>query len=118
MRYKSFKIYLAVLAFLILLNTYGRNLVQNTGPAEPYPAGDGLLDPYAQARALGKGVNFGNLLDAAPQEGAWTGGMVILEPHFDLAAKAKAGLDSVRIPIRFSDHALANPPYTMPPGNP
>lgn len=78
---------------------------------ESYPAGDGVLDPYAQNRALGKGVNFGNLLDASPNEGSWTGGFVTQESHFDLAKSA--GFDSIRIPIRFSAHALKRSPYTL-----
>lgn len=66
---------------------------------------------YAQARALGRGVNFGNLMDAKPDEGSWTDGLVIQESHFDLARQA--GFDSVRIPIRFSAHAAAEAPYTI-----
>ncbi len=76
-----------------------------------YPAPDGQLDPRAQARALGRGVNFGNLLDATPQEGAWTNGQVITASDFALAAAA--GFDSVRLPVRFAEHALADPPYTI-----
>jgi endoglucanase len=77
---------------------------------ESYPKGDGKLDPYAQAQALGRGVNFGNLLDA-PTEGDWSNGIVTQEAHFDLAKNAD--FDSVRIPIRFSDHALKKAPYTI-----
>lgn len=80
-------------------------------PREPYPAPDGLLDPAAQNQALRKGVNFGNLLDASPDEGSWTGGLVIEESHFELARAA--GFDSIRLPVKFSGHALADPPYTI-----
>ncbi|HEX3045428.1 MAG TPA: glycoside hydrolase family 5 protein [Bacillota bacterium] len=76
-----------------------------------YPPGDGLLDPYAQAAALGKGINFGNLMEAKPNEGAWSNGIVITEAQFDLAKSA--GFDSVRIPIRFSGHAKSKAPYTI-----
>ncbi len=76
----------------------------------PYPPSDGLLDPHAQAAALGRGVNFGNLLDA-PSEGDWSGGLVIQESHFALATAA--GFDSVRLPVKFSGHAGAGAPYTI-----
>lgn len=75
----------------------------------PMPAG--VLDPYAQSQALGKGVNFGNLLDASPNEGSWTNGLVIEESHFALAAAT--GFDSVRLPVKFSGHALAGVPYVI-----
>lgn len=77
------------------------------------PAAEGDLDPFAQARALGRGVNFGNLLDAAPEEGAWTGGRLLQESDYDLARAA--GFDSVRLPVRFSAHAAAAAPYTIDP---
>ncbi len=66
---------------------------------------------WKQARALGKGVNFGNELDADPEEGAWTNGLKIEEWNFDLARSA--GFDTVRIPVRFSSHALQEPPFTL-----
>jgi endoglucanase len=77
-----------------------------------YRRGSFPLDPYTQALALGKGVNFGNLLDAYPNEGSWTNGLVIEESQFDLAKSA--GFDSIRIPIRFSNHAsFSGPDYTI-----
>jgi endoglucanase len=81
--------------------------------ATAYPAPDGMIEPYAQARALGKGVNFGNLLDASPDEGAWTGGQRIQPTDFDQARAA--GFDSVRLPVRFSAHAATTAPYTIDP---
>ncbi len=70
-----------------------------------------MPDPYKQAALLGRGVNFGNLLDA-PREGAWSiDGVVIEESHFDLAKEA--GFESVRIPVCFSAHALESSPYTI-----
>ena len=50
-------------------------------------------------------------MEAAPNEGDWTGGMIILESHFDLAVNA--GFDSIRIPVGFSLHALTNAPFTI-----
>ncbi len=72
---------------------------------------NGELDPCAQARALGRGVNFGNLLEADPDEGAWSNGIVIQESHFVLAKEA--GFDSVRLPVGFALHSQSTPPYTI-----
>ncbi len=75
------------------------------------PVGD--LDPYAQAQALGRGVNFGNLLEADPEEGAWSNGILIQESHFELARAAR--FDSVRLPAGFALHSGSTPPYTIEP---
>jgi endoglucanase len=65
---------------------------------------------FEQNRRLGKGVNLGNTLEA-PNEGDW--GLTIKEEYFDLIQEA--GFDSVRIPIRFSEHAQEESPYTIDP---
>lgn len=54
---------------------------------------------------LGKGINFGNALDA-PAEG-----LRLAEAYFD--AVRAAGFDTVRLPVRWSGHAAANAPYTI-----
>jgi endoglucanase len=58
----------------------------------------------AQAQSLatqiGKGVNFGNMLDA-PREGDWGPG--VRDDFIDGAATA--GFKSVRLPVRWSNHA-------------
>jgi endoglucanase len=72
-----------------------------TPPAEP-------LDRFEQAQRLGRGVNLGNALEA-PSEGEW--GMVLQVEYFQLIAEA--GFDTVRVPIRWSAHAMAEPPYTI-----
>ena len=59
---------------------------------------------------FGRGVNLGNALDA-PKEGEW--GVTLKEEYFD--AIAKAGFDSVRIPVRWSTHAEKSSPYTVDP---
>ena len=65
-------------------------------------------DAAAAARELGRGVNFGNALDG-PSEGAW--GVRLTEELFD-AAKA-AGASTIRLPVRFSNHAAATRPYLL-----
>jgi endoglucanase len=55
-----------------------------------------------------RGINLGNALDA-PSEGAW--GVTLMPEHFAMAKAA--GLDHVRLPVRFSAHALPQAPYTI-----
>lgn len=60
------------------------------------------------AAAIGRGVNFGNMLDA-PTEGAW--GLTVTDDFIDKAAGA--GFASVRLPVRWSNHADAAPPFAI-----
>jgi endoglucanase len=62
----------------------------------------------AAAQALGRGVNFGNMLEA-PAEGAW--GLSVTDDFIDKAASA--GFTSVRLPVRWSSHAGAEAPFTI-----
>lgn len=68
------------------------------------------ITAFDQARRLGRGVNLGNALEA-PEEGGW--GVLLNEDDFRLIAEA--GFDSVRLPVRFSGHALREAPYTIDP---
>lgn len=60
------------------------------------------------AKALGRGVNFGNMLEA-PSEGAW--GQVVTPEYIDAAVTA--GFTTVRLPVRWSNHALPLRPFTL-----
>jgi endoglucanase len=64
----------------------------------------------ATAAAIGRGVNFGNMLEA-PTEGAW--GLTVTDDFIDKAATA--GFASVRLPVRWSNHAGVQPPFTIDP---
>ena len=64
----------------------------------------------AMNKLLGRGVNLGNALEA-PYEGAW--GITLKEEYFQLIKDA--GLNSVRLPVRWSGHASTEPPYTIDP---
>lgn len=57
---------------------------------------------------LGKGMNFGNILEA-PNEGDWG---LRFDDRFPQLIK-EAGFDSVRIPVRWSNHQSAASPYTI-----
>ena len=67
-------------------------------------------DPFKMNKLLGRGVNIGNALEA-PTEGAW--GVVIKEEYFDIIKQA--GFNSIRLPVRWSGHALTEKPYTINP---
>ncbi len=66
------------------------------------------IDPFAQARRLGRGVNLGNALEAP--RGA-EGTMQLKGEYFSLIAAA--GLDTIRVPIRWTSYASDKPPYTV-----
>ncbi len=55
-------------------------------------------------------TNLGNALDA-PKDTDW--GYTIQDDHFDIIKEA--GFDSVRIPVRWSDHAGTRAPFTIDP---
>lgn len=65
-------------------------------------------DAQTMNQKIGRGINLGNALDA-PNEGDWG---VVLQPGY-FTTIAKAGFNSVRIPIRWSNHAKSTPPYTI-----
>ncbi len=67
-------------------------------------------DIFALNQQLGSGVNFGNALEA-PKEGEW--GMVIQERFFDLVKEG--GFKSIRLPVKWSNYALAAEPFTIQP---
>jgi len=62
------------------------------------------------AAALARGVNFGNMLDA-PNEGDWD--LTVRDEFIDVTAEA--GFASVRLPVRWSNHAAASTPFTIDP---
>jgi endoglucanase len=55
-------------------------------------------------------VNFGNMLEA-PTEGAW--GLTVTDDFIDKAASL--GFTSVRLPVRWSNHASVQAPFTIDP---
>lgn len=55
-----------------------------------------------------RGLNIGNALEA-PNEGEW--GVYIKDEYFRIIREA--GFDTVRVPIRWSNHARQSPPYEI-----
>jgi len=78
-----------------------------TGTFTPAPAATPRVGPRLE---LGKCVNLSNMLDA-PREGDW--GRPFEDA--DIARIAAKGFTSIRLPARFSAHALERPPYTIEP---
>ena len=74
------------------------------------PDSQAVADVFNVNKTLGRGINFGNVLDA-PSEGEW--GLSLKPEYFE--AVAKAGFDSVRIPVRWAPHAGPAPAYTIEP---
>jgi endoglucanase len=60
--------------------------------------------------SLGRGINFGNALDALPDAIAT---LELAEHHFDVVADA--GFDTVRLPVRWSGHAGESAPFRIDP---
>jgi len=83
----------------------------DTYPPVPNDAAPGAsASAAAAATAIGRGVNFGNMLEA-PTEGAW--GLTVSDDFIDKASAA--GFNSVRLPVRWSNHASDEPPFTIDP---
>ena len=80
----------------------------NTSP----PGGSSAA--WATAAALGRGVNFGNMLEGT-QEGVWVpwGAVPVRDEFIDVTAAA--GFATVRLPVRWSNHAAAATPFTIDP---
>jgi len=78
-------------------------------PPLPNDAAPGAsASAVAAATAVGRGVNFGNMLEA-PSEGAW--GLTVTDDFINKAAIA--GFTAVRLPVRWSNHASAEAPFTI-----
>lgn len=77
-------------------------------PPMPSPRVD---DIFTLNQRLGRGINFGNALEAPNYEGEW--GLRLREEYFQLVTEA--GFDSVRVPIRWSAHARKSEPFTIDP---
>jgi endoglucanase len=66
-------------------------------------------DAFAMKSKLGRGINFGNLLEASPGEGSW--GISLSDELFDKAKEG--GFATIRLPVRWSNYAQATSPYTI-----
>jgi endoglucanase len=69
----------------------------------------GAADAFAMMKKLGRGINFGNILEASPAEGSW--GLTLSDTLFDKAREG--GFATLRLPVRWSNHAQTSAPYTV-----
>jgi endoglucanase len=65
-------------------------------------------DIFAANKALGRGMNFGNALEA-PKEGEW--GLTLEAGYFKLLKDA--GFQTVRVPVKWSAHAAKDAPFAI-----
>jgi endoglucanase len=65
-------------------------------------------DIFELNQRLGRGVNFGNALEA-PSEGEW--GMRLESHFFDLVKEG--GFDTIRLPVSWTYHVSKEAPYTI-----
>ena len=73
---------------------------------------DGVPNIDAVNETLGRGLNFGNLLEA-PREGDW--GLEYDAAFFSIVAAE--GFEHIRVPISWGGYAAATAPYTIPTDN-
>ena len=113
------RIALPVVALVVATGCAGGSATAAPGPqnvpdigAYPPLANDAppgaSVSARATAAAIGRGVNFGNMFEA-PTEGAW--GLTVTDDFIDKATGA--GFASVRLPVRWSNHAGAQAPFTI-----
>ena len=76
----------------------------------PTPTPEPPVDAFVMNQRLARTVNLGNALEA-PNEGEW--GVTLKEEFFQLIQGA--GFTAVRLPVRWSAHALKSAPYTIDP---
>jgi endoglucanase len=74
------------------------------------PAAGERPDAPEMNRRLGRGVNFGDALEA-PAEGEW--GVTLQADYFQLVKDA--GFQTIRLPIRWNTHAAETAPFTIDP---
>ncbi len=110
---------LPVVALVVMTGCAGGSSAAAPGPqsvpdigAYPPMANDAApgasASATATATAIGRGVNFGNMFEA-PTEGAW--GLTVTDDFIDKATAA--GFTSIRLPVRWSNHAGAQAPFTI-----
>jgi endoglucanase len=78
-------------------------------PAAGGGGGGNPGDAFAMTKKIGRGINFGNIVEASPLEGSW--GLSLSDELFDKAKEA--GFATIRLPVRWSNYAQATAPYTI-----
>ena len=81
----------------------------STAPT-PAPTPEPPVDAFTINQRLAHSVNLGNALEA-PTEGEW--GVTLKEEFFQVISQK--GFTAIRLPVRWSAHALKEAPYTIDP---
>jgi len=102
MRYSSSTVLSRSICFILI------TLVATSCFASPTPEQE--VDAFTMNQRLARTVNIGNALEA-PHEGEW--GVTLQADFFKLISQK--GFTAVRLPIRWSSHALTEPPFTIDP---
>lgn len=95
--------FLVTLLVLVMSGSAKGQLESSSAPLAELSRATPLLDA-----GLGRGVNFGNMLEA-PSEGDW--GLTVQEIFFDRVVDAK--MQHIRLPISWTHHASTVAPYTI-----
>ncbi len=82
----------------------------STPTPAPTPTAEPAVDAFTMNKQLARTVNLANALEA-PKEGDW--GVTLQEQYFQLIHQK--GFTAVRLPVRWSAHALETAPYTIDP---
>ncbi len=90
--------------FVLVVGSLGCDGSTPTEPDRDIPD----VDPFEMNARLARGVNFGNALEA-PREGEW--GITLDARQFQRAKEA--GFNTIRLPVRWSNHASSTAPYTI-----
>lgn len=94
----------------ILAACGGSEDAKNDVVTPPVVVNQAAAKVWEMSRAMGPGINFGNMFDA-PTEGYWD---VTFKPEY-VPTAWNAGFRTVRLPVRWSNHASAQFPYTIDP---
>jgi endoglucanase len=97
-----------VLLVSLLAACGGSENPQSDKPTPNQPIALPKEKAWNMAQSMGPGVNFGNMLDA-PKEGDWG---VSVKTEYVQAAWDR-GFRTVRLPVRWSNHAAPAYPYTV-----
>ncbi len=92
--------------YLSPIVVFAASLVPTLPAAQP-PKAD-KPDVFAINKALGRGMNLGNALEA-PKEGDW--GLKLEAGYFKIIKDA--GFQTVRVPVKWSVHAAKDAPYIV-----
>ena len=103
------------LAYFAVCVIHGSGCMATPTPAPtptiiPSPTPEPPVDAFAMNARLARSINIGNALEA-PYEGAW--GVTLQAEYFKLIREK--GFTAVRLPIRWSAHAMPEAPYTISP---